>query len=393
MNNINYLKGFNAFITSDMRVDEMASNLTKLGVAKDLMQFIHKLKGVATRPRQAQNQYNPRTGKSDIAFFTHAEPTASKKGPWPATEDVPLSHDVEVLGTKTGLNKIRHYLEKVVPKNKDTDPRLILVNPNQDLAYYITRKTGKTSPAEREEKYGESDRSRSREMSRFDPVSPVSEKIGMYIRTVTIDLDSGEPVARWEGTIGQMVDLNLINDSSILYIMEKEDRVRTKRKSRKSRREVKTSDFIEYFTKNFESVARRFLDKESEAAKSELEATKKQIDPTQLDIDSSGRMVIPSDILDKINRLKKVIGSSKFDVNMLEPKLNNFLELAMKEGEYEPMGNSYLDRGRASLTQMTEIHTMPIVASMFLQFLTLGKVQKKFHTDDVIKELGLEDLF
>ena len=140
MRSINYLKGFKSFIHNDVSVNEMASSLTKLGVSKNLMTFIHKLKGVATRPREAQKQYNRRTGSNDIQFHTYTEPVASRKGPWPATEDVPLSHDIEVQGTKTGLNKIRHYLETVVPKNKDTDARLILVTPSQDLACYITRR-------------------------------------------------------------------------------------------------------------------------------------------------------------------------------------------------------------------------------------------------------------
>jgi DNA-binding transcriptional regulator/RsmH inhibitor MraZ len=389
MNNIKFLDSFESFA----RINEMASNLTKLGVAKDLMQFIHKLKGDPTRPRQAQKQLNPKTGKMDIQFHTAAEPDASKKGPWPATEDVPLSHDIEVQGTKTGINKIRHYLEKVVPKNLDTDPRLILVTPSEDLAYYITRKTGKTSPAEREAKYGVSDRNMSREMSRYDAENPVSEKIGMYIRTVTIDLDSGEPIARWEGTIGQMFTLGLIKEDSILYVMEKEDRVREKRKKRHSFKKVSMEDFVKYFMDNFENIARKFVDSGSEKAKRELESTKKQIDPTQLEIDSAGRMVIPQDIVQKINKLKKVIQSSSFDKGMLLPKLNNFLELAMKEGEYEPAGDNYLDRGRANLSQMVDIHTMPVVASMFLQYIALGKVYKKFHSDNVIADLGLEDLF
>ena len=190
-----------------------------------------------------------------------------------------------------------------------------------------------------------------------------------------------------------MFTVGLIDVDSTLYILEHEDRVRTKRKSRKASKEVKTSDFLEYFSKNLENIARKFIDKESEAAKVELEATKRQIDPTQLEIDRYGTARIPQEITDKINRLKSVISSSNFDTAMLEPKLNNFLELAFKEGEYDPMGDDYYNRGRANLSQMVDIHTMPVVASMFLQFLTRGKVQKRFHTENVIKELGLEDLF
>lgn len=387
-----YLKGFDKFDRSNS-INEMASELTKLGVPKNLMQFIHKLSGKVTRPREAQKQINPKTGKADIQFHTRREPDAAKKGPWPATEDVPLSHDVVVEGTKTGRRNIQYYLEDVIPKNKDTDIRLILVNPDVDLIYYITRKTGKTSPEERARKYGESDQGKSRELSRFDPNSPVSEKIGMYMRVVTIDGDSGEPIAAWEGTIGQM--LEDVNDHSILYILEKEDRVRSKRVTRKDIKEVTEDKFIKYFIENFSKIAEPFLAKGASASRDEYARVMANISPedTEYDKYSNVMKIKNASIAKKLNELQNKINGSKFDPDSLLPKLNNFQELAYKEGEYDTSGNDWSNKDKASLTHMVEIHSMPVVASMFLQFLLLGTVYKKFHTDDPFKELGLEELF
>jgi hypothetical protein len=387
----NHLKGFAEF--TNTQVNEMASELTKLGVPKHLMQFIHKLEGKKFAPRAGQKQINPKTGKADIEFHTRLAPAASKKGPWPEREDAPLAHDIQVNGTKTGKRAIQHYLEEIVPKDKDTDIRLILITPNQDLVHYITRKTGKTTPEQRERKYGESNRDRSRELSRFDREAPVSEKTGMYIRVVTIDGDSGEPISTWNGTIGQMIQQGEIDDSSVLYIMEKEDRVREKRGKRKEYREVSDDKFLEYFTANFEKIASAMLGKGAERAKSEIQDIAKDIDFTKANIDYHGNIKLPHESAKRIQELQKVIKSVSFDINSLKPKLNNFLELAKKEGEYEPAGDDYYLRGRANLSQMIEIHTMPVVASMFLQFVSFGKVTKQFHTDDPFKELGLEDLF
>ena len=92
----------------------------------------------------------------------------------------------------------------------------------------------------------------------------------------------------------------------------------------------------------------------------------------------------------KIQDLIGLINSSKFDADTLLPRLNTFLELAMKDGEYEA-AERHTDT--ADLTDMVKKHTQPVVASMFLQYLVLGRVAKNFYTDNPFVELGLDDLF
>jgi hypothetical protein len=378
----NYLKGFNDYSTSQS-INEMASSLSKLGVPKDLMQFIHKLSGKITHSKQAQKQWNPATGKMDTEFHTREAPHASKKGPWPGTEDVPLAHDVEVIGTKTGRKNIQHYLEQIISKIKDTDTRLILATPSIDGLHYITRKLGKLGPAGRIEKFGEDDLEIARAAGH-------SEKTGMYLRHVAIDPDSGEAIADWWGTIGQIIQAGHIAEDSILYILETEDKVRASRKTRSDIRTVNPEAFIEYFVENFEKIAGPMLTKSGDRARSEYAKTMSEISPDDITTEYGYLRVNNKEAKKKIQDLIGLINSSKFDADTLLPRLNTFLELAMKDGEYEA-AERHTDT--ADLTDMVKKHTQPVVASMFLQYLVLGRVAKNFYTDNPFVELGLDDLF
>ena len=201
----------------------------------------------------------------------------------------------------------------------------------------------------------------------------------MYIRTVAIDLDSGMPISRWEGTIGQMVSNEIINDDSILYIMEKEDRVREKRKKRKAIKEVKVKDFLEYFKTSLGKVASRLINKEAESARKELKDVRGGINYSELPIDNYGRIQLPQDLTSKIAELERKIKSEDISDELLEIKLHQFLELAHKEGEYErsseDVRRSWVPE--ADLGDMVDIHTMPVVASMFLQFIVAKKVTNR----------------
>ena len=262
----NYVKGFNSY-NQEYRLNEMASELTKLGVPKNLMQFIHKLSGKVHRMSQSgDTQRDPSTGRETSKFHTRKEPYRAKGGPWPEREDVPLSHDVQVNGTKTGKNNIYHYLTALLDSRKDVGLRLILVNPNQDQIHYVTRKTGKMSKAQlaavgiHDEYRGRSATDQARELG-------TSNKRGLYMRVVTLDGDSGEPISAWEGTIGQMADD--MDDDSVLYIMETEDRVRGKRTERTSRKELTADQFIKYFIDNFGSIANKFKSAASDSKSAE----------------------------------------------------------------------------------------------------------------------------
>lgn len=373
-----YLKGFKEFSTYPS-LNEMASELTKLGVPKNMMQFIHKLGGQLNKMAYyGDTQIDPKTGKETSTFHTRKEPYKAKGGPWPEREDIPLSHDISVQGTKTGKKNIYHYLANILDSRQDTGLRLILVNPNQDQVHYITRKTGKMSKQQLAAA-GISDTEEAR-------TKGISQKRGLYVRVITVDGDSGNPIAAWEGTIGQMAE-DMDNDS-VLYIMEPEDRVRTARKVRKDRTEVTEDSFIKYFIDNFTKIADDLTKKKSSKSREEFTKIMSELSPEDFaDINNAN-----TEIGGKLSKLTAEIKGDAIDPESLKPKLNNFLELAFKEGEYEQMDDG-MNSDKASLTNMAEVHTMPTVASMFLQYIVLGKVYKKFHTDDPIKELGLEDLF
>lgn len=392
MNKHNYVKGFNSFNES-IAINEMASELTKLGVPKNLMQFIHKLGGkIHSMSQHGDTQRDPNTGRETSRFHTRKEPYKAKGGPWPTREDVPLSHDVQVKGSKTGKKNIYHYLTQILDSRKDVGLRLILVNPNEDQIHYITRKTGKMSKAQLAAAgiHGEPHYSATQQARDMG----ISNKRGLYMRVVTLDGDSGEPIAAWEGTIGQMAD-DMDNDS-ILYIMEEEDRVRSKRTKRKNRKEVTADQFIEYFLKNFNDIASKFINAATNKKSEEYKEIISTVTPAEFramsamrygnDDTETGRKK------SKLEELAKDIESGEIDENTIKPKLDAFQKLAMKEGEYSPEDDSFSGRQKANLSQMAELHTLPVLASMFLQYIVLGKVYKKFYTDDPYKELGVDDL-
>ena len=372
------LLGFNEYNKSSDKLFEMASELTKLGVSKDLMRFIHKLTG----------KYQ---GMSREEFYTRRNPAAAV-GPYPAREDIPLSHDVQVQGVKVGRRQIYHYLTKVITSKKDIGVKLILVNPTLGEAHYITRKTGKLSGPELDE-LGIPRGPEGRQMARD---RGISQKLGLYIRTVAIDIDSGLPQSGWEGTIGQMNEL--MDEDSVMYIMEDEDRVRTKRKTRTKQKNITEDQFVDYFVNNYtkildtqgaanqERINQLLIQKLSgltaDDVTSVLYKNYRGVSLRRGDGDSAEKF---GEIID----LKQALQSEVISEGNIKNKLYRFLELAFKEGEYE---SDEKDRNKASLTDMSDKHTMPIVASMFLQYVALGKVYKKFFTDDPFKELGLEDL-
>jgi hypothetical protein len=393
MNLDNYVKGFSSY-TKAQEINEMASSLTKLGVPKNLMQFIHKLSGkVHAMSQKGDAQRDPNTGRETDRFHTRKEPVKGAGGPWPEREDIPLSHDIEVRGTKTGKRNIYHYLTQLLDSRKDAGVKLILVNPNQDQVHYITRKTGKMDKKQlaavgiHDEYRGRTATEQARELG-------TSNKRGLYMRIVTLDGDSGDPIAAWEGTIGQMAD-DMDNDS-VLYIMEEEDRVRDKRKTRVDQKEVSQDQFIKYFLDNFKTIASKFIDMTNDKKSAEYRELMNSVSPAEMmAMTAMGNRPDSSTAGQKKSRLEqlaKEIESGTLDDNAIKPELDSFLKLAMKEGKYEPESDSYSGKQKASLSDMAAIHTLPTVASMFLSWIAIGKVYKKFYTDNIFKDLGIDDL-
>ena len=377
-------------------VNEMASELTKIGVPKNLMQFIHTLSGDLKKTYDPDPQLNPETGEKDVKFHTRKEPYKAKGGWWPERQDDPISHDVGVIGTKIGKDKIWDYLTNQLDSRKDSKLKLILVNPDIDQIHYITRKTGKMSK-EQLAAAGIENTNDARDRG-------ISQKRGLYLRVVTIDGDSGQPIAAWEGTIGQMADD--MGDNSILYILETEDRVVTTRKKRKSIKEVTSDQFIDYFLNNYNKLldthGKANADKLSKLAIEKLSGLSLE-DIAAVVKKGSNKGEISSTISNwsgpdikiqqkfaEILDIKIALDEDLIDRGQLDSKLHSFKELLFEKGKYEKEKYMY---NEADLTDAVEKHTMPVLASMFLQFIALGRVIKPFYTDDPIAQMGLGDLF
>jgi len=356
-----HLIGFSDFSGSSS-IFEMASELSKIGVPKDLMQFIHNLTGEKIERTQSGMM---RGGK----FRTlHGE----YGGDWPSAQDAPMSHDVEVIGQKSGKDRIYAYLTGL-PTEVDTDLRLILVNPEEEMVHYITKKTGKT-----------------RDWKGYDPDRPnVSQKRGFYMRIITIDRETGEPVAAWRGTISQL--LEDVTDESILYIMEQEERVTTKRSARKEHL-MTDEKFLDHFKNKYIEMVTKGLEKKTGKRKEEFKQMVSNLDPedfSKLANDSWIRQSELSQSMKDIIQKSAEISNGTVDEGMLKVELRKFLEYLANEGKYETDPNQSYDK-IALLDDVIAKHSLMGTCSKFLQYIVTGKTASV--AKDIFTELGLEDL-
>lgn len=352
-----YLKGFNQY----SQVNEMASELTKLGVPKDLMKFIHQLTGKkAARTKTGM----VRGGK----FRTlHGE----YGGDWPETQDAPLSHDVAVVGSKSGVQRIYDYLVNNIDKRKDTAVKLILVNPDEQMVHYITRKTGKT-----------------RDWKGYDPDRPeVSQKRGNYIRIVTIDRETGEPVAAWRGTIEQLRDD--ITENSVLYIMEQETRATEKREKREETKKMDDKTFLDYFKKEYTKILTKVYDKKAVQKKEEFQKKLSQIDPEELKSFGSYQSISAAGPLAELLAAAKDIETGTMSDGQIDVEYRKFIEYLGDRGDYKKKSPDSWDK-KADIKDVVERHSLMGACSKFLQFIATGKTATVY--TDIFKELGLEEL-
>jgi hypothetical protein len=192
-----------------------------------------------------------------------------------------------------------------------------------------------------------------------------------------------------------------MDEDSVMYIMEDEDRVRTKRGTRTKQRNITEDQFVDYFINNYtkildtqgaanqERINQLLIQKLSGLTADDIASVLDQDHYRSKEVRLRRGSGDSAEKLREIIDLKKAIQNEVISEGTIKNKLHRFLELAFKEGEYE---SDEKDRNKASLSDMSDKHTMAIVASMFLQYVALGKVYKKFFTDDPFKELGLEDL-
>lgn len=359
MAKVNYLKGFSEY-TRLNPMFEMASELTKLGVPKDLMQFIHNLTGEKVDRVETWS----RGGK----FRTLA---GEYGGAWPAYQDDPLSHDVKVIGTKTGKERVYNYLTSL-PTDRDISLRLILVNPEEGMVHYITRQTGKT-----------------RDWKGYDPNRPeVSQKRGFYMRIITIDKETGEPVAAWRGTISQL--LEDVTQESVLYIMEQEDRVKTKRETRKSYK-MDADKFIDYFEDKYINIVNKALEKKTGRRREEFKELLQEVSPE--DVAKLDKYMVYKDQLPEslLNVIKKAteISTGAVDRGLLKVELRKFLEYLASQGKYETDPSVPYDKV-ALLDDVIDKHSLMGTCSRFFQFIVTGKTASV--AKDVFTELGIADL-
>ena len=361
-----YLKGFSQF-SGKSQIFEMASELTKIGVPRDLMQFIHKLTG----EEQMRTQSGMiRGGK----FRTLA---GEYGGDWPSSQDIPLSDDVKVIGTKTGSQRIYSYLTGL-PTNRDVGLRLILVNPDEELVHLINRKTGKT-----------------KDWKGYDPDRPeVSQKRGFYMRIITIDRETGEPVAAWRGTISQL--LEDVSDNSILYVMEDETRALDKKIKRGSYK-MTDEKFLEYFTDTYSGLIEKAATKKNAKAVATMAAKIKKLDPNKLlqDLKSHDSLIrdryaynLPGDLVKFIKKAIE-INSNRVDLGHIKVDYAKFLEYLADNGNYEKIEKRYGD-SKADLNDVIAKHSLMGTCSKFLQFISTGKTASV--SKDIFTEMGLEDL-
>ncbi len=383
MKSFNHLKGFNSF-SKVLKLNEMASNLMSIPEFRkrpELMRFIHTLSSEAVSRGAGKEGLRRggrfRTQEKDVA----GTPGGYYGGDWPAHQDFRLSHDVAVKGQKTGKDRIYQWLDSL-DKKKDTDPHAILVTPDEiaPMIWYLTKKTGTMSPAERKAAFGTDDRSVAWEKG-------ISVKAGYFMRAITIDAETGEPTATWTGTIGQL--MKYVNDDSVLYIMEDERRAVEKAQKRKEENTLGMEKFINYFKGEYLNILNRAWSKKTDKKSQDFKRLTGELEPGDMGgIDPSieRQSVDLSPKLRELIELAQEIGSGEFNTGDLQVHYKKWLEYMAEAGDYV-IDPSFRDP-RAEISDIIRKHTMMGACNRFLQYIVSGKVTGAHM--DVLKQLGVE---
>lgn len=419
-------------------ISEMASSLTKLGVPKKLMQAIHQLEGKKVRfGYRADKQYDLETGEELSGFRTALQdvkyreqnknlPAGRKMktqagGDFPTRQDYRMSHDVEVVGQpKRGRNKIYHYLTQELDPKKDMDVKLLLYCPEspaddegnvkRDTWFYINKKTGKLTDDEKKQFLRDLDKNDPdylRERGVYinsnlfnDPFAmreawrrlEISNKRGLYLRGAMIDPRTDTPVILWLGTIGQLMDTYILKNKDItspdqepvLYIMQEETRAHVAKETRKASKIYTNEQFLDYFITHYSKLADKFFSSGKKEKEDEIAMLLGTI--TRENREEVNNRI--AEIEDELNEHPSITKEQ------LSTKLNGFLKY-LKDDEMAEYKDSESRYGQADLTDVINKHKDDIntVASMFLQFIIMGKVITPVYTTNYIKKLGLEQLF
>jgi hypothetical protein len=370
MKNFSYLRGFDSF-AGRYRLNEMASNLMSIPEFKkkpELMRFIHTLSSELVS-RGSGKAGLRRGGKFRTQQQDSGRPGGYYGGDWPEHQDFRLSHDVMIKGEKTGTDRIYQWLDNL-NKQKDTDPHAILVSPDSvaPQLWYLTKKTGTLNPKERMTRFGTEDRSAAWKEG-------ISVKAGYFMRAITIDAETGEPISTWTGTLGQLMDH--VSEDSVLYILEDERRAVEKSEKRRKEAEISKDKFLDYFKGEYINVLNKAWQKKSGNRASEFEQMKSQMSPEDF-----ADPVKLQELTQKANE----IGGGGFNPSDLSVYYDKWLEYMAEAGHYKASENLY-DK-KADLADVLKKHTIMGACNRLMQYILTGKVTGP-HLD-VLKDLGID---
>ena len=286
-----------------------------------------------------------------------------------------------VKGQKTGKDRIYQWLDNL-DKKKDTDPHAILVTPDEvsPMIWYLTKKTGTLSPAERKAAFGTEDKQEAWARG-------ISVKAGYFIRAITIDGETGEPTSTWTGTIGQL--MKHVTDESVLYIMEDERRAVEKAEKRKQENEVNKEKFINYFKGEYLNVLNRAMAKKSQTRSADWEKLRSEIGPEEFGAFGSKnqRLSEMSSKLQQLFDMAKEIKSGSISESDLDVYYSKWIEYMAGAGDYIRQ-QGYRGDERAELSDIIKKHTMMGACNRFLQYIVTGKISSAYL--DVMKQLGID---
>lgn len=293
-----------------------ASNLIKMGVPKEVAKFIHTLTGEETR-----DYYQRATGVR--------------------VSDKPVPHDVERSRRIRTKQAIIRYM-KAVPD--DSPLSAILWNPETGFYTYVSYKS--------------------------EPV-----RGGNQYRVITMD-DNGRAIAKWDGTLGQLVSARTPDNLEMWVLESPGKKVETTREERKAEKRMTDAKFIDLFIDKYTTILERAYGAGAARKSEEFYAALTKLTPEDFRRNSAA--------VSRVYSLAKAIQADLVDKGQLETKLNEFTSYLMKNGDYESRpGRSYA----ADLNDVIEKHTLMGAFHAFAEFIMKGKILNPFKKN-YLEELG-----
>lgn len=291
-----------------------ASNLIKMGVPKTIAQFIHKLEG------EREQDYSQR--RSGVTY-----------------QDNPVPHDVERSRKIKTKQAIIRYM-KAVPE--DSPLSAILVNPETGFYAYVSYKS--------EEVRG-----------------------GNQYRVVTID-PNGNAIAKWDGTLGQLVSARTPDNLEMWVLDTNPEKVKDIRKTRKNEKVITDEQFVESFKNNYSEIFKKVFGASAAKKSEQFYAALTGLTPE--DFISQSR---------EFYKVRDLAAASKKDAIVeteINSKYQDFLRYLLANGDYEKLNYS-----KADINDVVKKHTMMGAFHKFAEFVMTGRVADTYKKD-YLEELG-----